>query len=137
MMRPLPLPTTTLAALRVATYNIHTGVRGMGRGKRLEIHNLGLAVESFDADLVFLQEVRLFHTRDARQFERTWFGWPDGGQAHFLAPEGYEVAYRTNAVTRHGSHFQARCSRGFSVTLVPAGTVRPKTCSVLCVTPGA
>ena len=49
--------------------------------------------------------------RDARQFERTWFGWPDGGQAEFLAPEGYEVAYRTNAVTRHGEHGNALLSR--------------------------
>ena len=47
--------------LRVATYNIHKGVRGLGPRKRLEIHNLGLAVESFDADVVCLQEVLLFH----------------------------------------------------------------------------
>ena len=111
MMRPLPVPTTTLAALRVATYNIHKGVRGMGRGKRLEIHNLGLAVESFDADLVFLQEVRLFHTRDARRFDQTSFGWPQQGQADYLAPEGYEAAYRSNAVTRHGEHGNALLSR--------------------------
>ena len=100
-----------LGTLRVATYNIHKGVRGVGPRKRLEIHNLGLGIEALDADLVFLQEVRLFHSRDARQFERTWFGWPDGGQAHFLAPEGYEVAYRTNAVTRHGEHGNALLSR--------------------------
>jgi endonuclease/exonuclease/phosphatase family metal-dependent hydrolase len=60
---------------------------------------------------VFLQEVRLFHARDARQFERTWFGWPEGGQAHFLAPDGYDVAYRSNAVTRHGEHGNALLSR--------------------------
>ena len=104
-------PLTSIGALRVATYNIHKGVRGMGRGKRLEIHNLGLAVESFDADLVFLQEVRLFHTRDARRFDRTSFGWPDQGQADFLAPEGYTAAYRSNAVTRHGEHGNALLSR--------------------------
>ena len=98
-------------ALRVATYNIHKGVRGVGRTKRLEIYNLGLAVESFQADLVFLQEVRLFHTRDARQFDHTSFGWPAQGQAEFLAPDGYEVAYRSNAVTRHGEHGNALLSR--------------------------
>ena len=103
--------TMNLSTLRVATYNIHKGVRGVGPRKRLEIHNLGLGIEALDADLVFLQEVRLFHHRDARQFERTWFGWPDGGQAQFLAPEGYEVAYRTNAVTRHGEHGNALLSR--------------------------
>jgi endonuclease/exonuclease/phosphatase family metal-dependent hydrolase len=97
--------------LRVATYNIHKGVRGVGPGKRLEIHNLGLGVEALDADLVFLQEVRLHHTRDARQFDRTSFGWPEQGQAEFLAPEGYGVAYRTNAVTRHGEHGNALLSR--------------------------
>jgi endonuclease/exonuclease/phosphatase family metal-dependent hydrolase len=95
----------------VATYNIHKGVRGVGPRKRLEIHNLGLAVESFDADLVFLQEVRLFHTREARRFQRTSFGWPEEGQADFLAPAGYEAAYRTNAVTRHGEHGNALLSR--------------------------
>ena len=104
-------PYTGMGALRVATYNIHKGVRGLGPRKRLEIHNLGLAVEAFDADLVFLQEVRLFHTREARRFERTHFGWPTQGQADFLAPEGYEVAYRSNAYTRHGEHGNALLSR--------------------------
>jgi endonuclease/exonuclease/phosphatase family metal-dependent hydrolase len=104
-------PATEIAGLRVATYNIHKGVRGLGPRKRLEIHNLGLAVEALDADLVFLQEVRLHHARDARRFERTWFGWPNQGQAEFLAPEGYEAAYRTNAFTRHGEHGNALLSR--------------------------
>jgi endonuclease/exonuclease/phosphatase family metal-dependent hydrolase len=97
--------------LRVATYNIHKGVRGVGPRKRLEIHNLGLAVEALDADLVCLQEVRLFHRREARRFERPHQGWPAMGQAEFLAPEGYAVAYRTNAVTRHGEHGNALLSR--------------------------
>jgi endonuclease/exonuclease/phosphatase family metal-dependent hydrolase len=104
-------PHTGFASLRVATYNIHKGVRGVGPRKRLEIHNLGLAIEALDADLVFLQEVRLFHTREARRFQRTSFGWPDEGQAEFLAPIGYEAAYRTNAVTRHGEHGNALLSR--------------------------
>ena len=104
-------PYSGFGALRVATYNIHKGVRGVGPGKRLEIHNLGLAVESLDADLVFLQEVRLYHTHEARRFQRTSFGWPADGQAQFLAPMGYEAAYRTNAVTRHGEHGNALLSR--------------------------
>ena len=107
------LPSTQFSTqvLRVATYNIHKGVRGLGPRKRLEIHNLGLGIEALDADLVFLQEVRLFHAREARQFDRTWFGWPAQGQADFLAPEGYVSAYRTNAVTRHGEHGNALLSR--------------------------
>ena len=106
-------PTSSLLSphLRVATYNIHKGVRGVGVRKRLEIHNLGLGVEALDADLIFLQEVRHFHHEDAQTFARTWFGWPEQGQADFLAPEGYEVAYRTNAVTEGGEHGNALLSR--------------------------
>ncbi len=107
-------PQSTLQSgqvLRVATYNIHKGVRGLGPRKRLEIHNLGLGIEALDADLVCLQEVRLFHVREALRFERTLLGWPDGGQADFLAPDGYDVAYRTNATTRHGEHGNALLSR--------------------------
>ncbi len=107
----MPAASGRPGVLRVATYNIHKGVRGVGPRKRLEIHNLGQAVEAFDADLVFLQEVRLFHTREARRFDRTSFGWPTQGQAEFLAPVGYEVAYRTNAVTRFGEHGNALLSR--------------------------
>jgi endonuclease/exonuclease/phosphatase family metal-dependent hydrolase len=97
--------------LRVATYNIHKGVRGVGPGKRLEIHNLERGIQALEADIVCLQEVRLFHHREARRFQRMHQGWPAGGQADFLAPEGFEVAYRTNAVTRHGEHGNALLSR--------------------------
>ncbi|MEY2953263.1 MAG: hypothetical protein RLZZ401_1350 [Pseudomonadota bacterium] len=96
-----------LENLRVATYNIHKGVQGVGMGRRLEIHNLGLAVEQFDADIVCLQEVRKLHRREANHFSR----WPDLPQADFLAPPGYESVYRTNAVTRHGEHGNALLSR--------------------------
>lgn len=96
---------------RVGTYNIHKGVRGLGPAKRLEIHNLGLGIEALDADVVCLQEVRLFHALEARQFARSPLGWPAQGQAEFLAPEGYASAYRTNAVTRHGEHGNALLSR--------------------------
>ncbi|MEX8497575.1 MAG: endonuclease/exonuclease/phosphatase family protein [Leptothrix ochracea] len=108
---PTQLAPSTQACLRVATYNIHKGVRGVGPGKRLEIHNLGQGVQSLGADLVFLQEVRLFHHRDARRFRQAQAGWPDQGQADYLAPEGYAVAYRTNAITRHGEHGNALLSR--------------------------
>lgn len=97
-------PQTTL---RVATYNIHKGVQGLGPRRRLEIHNLGHAVEQLDADIVCLQEVRKLHRRDEQYFTR----WPDLPQADFLAPEGYEAIYRTNAVTRHGEHGNALLSR--------------------------
>ena len=119
MLNPLQsslLPPSTLSSthLRVATYNIHKGVRGMGPTKRLEIHNLSLAVEAFDADIVCLQEVRQFHKAEAKRFSRTDYGplcWPQQPQADFLAPEGYDVAYRSNAITKDGEHGNALLSR--------------------------
>jgi endonuclease/exonuclease/phosphatase family metal-dependent hydrolase len=93
--------------VRVATYNIHKGVQGIGPRRRLEIHNLGHAVEQLDADIVCLQEVRKLHRREEEHFTR----WPDMPQADFLAPEGYEAVYRTNALTRHGEHGNALLSR--------------------------
>ena len=97
--------------LRVATYNIHKGVRGMGPRRRLEIHNLVLGIEALDTDLVFLQEVRHVNRAEARHFPDTKIGWPKQPQAEYLAPDGYEVAYRTNAVTRDGEHGNALLSR--------------------------
>ncbi len=96
-----------MKTLRVATYNIHKGVQGLGPRRRLEIHNLGLAVEQLDADIVCLQEVRKVHRREEQYFSR----WPELPQADFLAPEGYEAIYRTNAYTRHGEHGNAMLSR--------------------------
>src|SRR5512140_2798396 len=96
-----------MAVLRVATYNIHKGVQGVGPARRLEIHNLGHAMEQLDADLICLQEVRKLHRREQRYFTR----WPELPQAEFLAPEGYEAVYQTNATTRHGEHGNALLSR--------------------------
>jgi endonuclease/exonuclease/phosphatase family metal-dependent hydrolase len=93
--------------LRVATYNIHKGVQGVGPRRRLEIHNLGHAIEQLDADIVCLQEVRRGHRREQAFFTH----WPELPQADFLAPEGYEAVYRTNAFTRHGEHGNAMLSR--------------------------
>ena len=96
-----------MAVIRVATYNIHKGVQGFGPLKRLEIHNLGHAIEKLDAALVCLQEVRHSHRRESRRFAH----WPQLPQADFLAPDGFEAVYRTNAVTRHGEHGNALLSR--------------------------
>ncbi len=93
--------------LRVATYNIHKCVPGMGPVSRLEIHNLGHAVEQLDADIVCLQEVRKMNHKEAAYFER----WPQVSQAEYLAPLGYEAVYRTNAYTRHGEHGNALLTR--------------------------
>ncbi len=91
--------------LRVATYNIHTG-DWPGANPAAQIHNLGLAVEQLDADIVCLQ-VRKMNRREANYFEN----WPQVGQAEYLAPEGYEAVYRTNAFTKDGEHGNALLSR--------------------------
>ena len=96
-----------MALVRVATYNIHKGVQGLGPIRRLEIHNLGLAVQQLDADIVCLQEVCKEHRTDAKFFEH----WPELPQAQYLAPEGYDAVYRTNAITRHGEHGNAMLTR--------------------------
>jgi endonuclease/exonuclease/phosphatase family metal-dependent hydrolase len=96
-----------MSILRVATYNIHKGVQGIGPARRLEIHNLGHAVEQLDADVICLQEVRKLHRREERFFTR----WPELPQAEFLCPEGYQAVYQTNAHTRHGEHGNAMLSR--------------------------
>ncbi|MFM2327942.1 MAG: hypothetical protein RLZZ494_45 [Pseudomonadota bacterium] len=102
---------TAPATLRVVTYNIHKGVRGVGPVRRLEIHQQRQGLASLGADLVCLQEVRLFHRGDARRFAHPERGWPADGQAACLTPEGYACAYRTNAVTPQGEHGNALLSR--------------------------
>lgn len=96
-----------MTRVRIATYNIHKGVQGIGPVRRLEIHNLAHAVEQLDADIVCLQEVRKMHRREAEYFPH----WPEVPQADYLAPEGYTAVYRTNAHTRHGEHGNAMLSR--------------------------
>jgi endonuclease/exonuclease/phosphatase family metal-dependent hydrolase len=113
--------------LRVATYNIHKGVRGVGPRRRLEIHNLVLGIEALDADFVFLQEVRRMNHAAARHFPDTKIGWPKVPQADYLAPEGYDVAYVTNAVTRTASTATRCCRAGRSAT--SATTTSPTTAS--------
>jgi endonuclease/exonuclease/phosphatase family metal-dependent hydrolase len=97
----------SMQTLRVATYNIHKGVQGLGPARRLEIHNLAQAVHRLNADIVCLQEVRAFNHHMQRRFAH----WPVQGQAQVLAPKGFEVLYRTNAITRHGEHGNALLSR--------------------------
>jgi endonuclease/exonuclease/phosphatase family metal-dependent hydrolase len=95
------------SSLRIVTWNIHKGVRGMGLRKRLEIHNMQAAVAALDADLICLQEVRRINHKEAAHFTH----WPEMPQADFLAPQGYEAVYRTNAFTKHGEHGNALLSR--------------------------
>jgi endonuclease/exonuclease/phosphatase family metal-dependent hydrolase len=91
--------------LRIATYNIHKGV--MGLRKRSRIHDLRVALNAIDADIVFLQEVQERNERLARR--------PDhhpGTQLDVLCTGGYlHRAYGMNAVYPHGHHGNAIVSR--------------------------
>lgn len=89
--------------LRLVTYNIHKGVRGLGPNRRLEIHNLQTAIAQLDADVVCLQEVRAHH----RRLQHHFLHWPRQAQAQFLAPPGYHAVYQSHAFTRHGEHGNA------------------------------
>lgn len=94
-------------SLRIVTWNIHKGVRGLGLRKRLEIHSMQAAVAGLNADVICLQEVRRVNHKEAAHFTQ----WPALPQADFLAPPGYEAVYRTNAFTKHGEHGNALLSR--------------------------
>jgi len=96
-----------METIRVATWNIHKGVNGLGPSRRLEIHNIGLAIDQFDADIICLQEVRKHHRGEAQRFAH----WPALEQADFLAPLGYTPIYQTNAITKHGEHGNALLTR--------------------------
>jgi endonuclease/exonuclease/phosphatase family metal-dependent hydrolase len=96
-----------LSTLRIVTWNIHKGVRGIAMRKRLEIHNMQAAVAGLNADVICLQEVRRINHKEAAHFTQ----WPELPQADFLAPIGYEAVYRTNAFTKHGEHGNALLSR--------------------------
>jgi endonuclease/exonuclease/phosphatase family metal-dependent hydrolase len=91
--------------LRVATYNIHKGVTGIRRRPR--IHDVKLALNTIDADIVFLQEVQ-----DRNEMMRKHADYPSARQLDFLATGGYEhLAYGMNAVYPHGHHGNAILSR--------------------------
>jgi endonuclease/exonuclease/phosphatase family metal-dependent hydrolase len=91
--------------LRVATYNIHKGVTGIRRRPR--IHDVKLALNTIDADIVFLQEVQ-----DRNEMLRKHADYPSARQLDFLATGGYEhLVYGMNAVYPHGHHGNAILSR--------------------------
>lgn len=91
--------------LHIATYNIHKGVSWFAQQPR--IHDLRVALESLDADLLFLQEVQGQHDRRALRHQH----WPTQGQHDFLAGDRREAVYGMNAVYQHGHHGNALLSR--------------------------
>ena len=91
--------------LHVATYNIHKGVSWFAQQPR--IHGLRDALNSLDADLLFLQEVQGQHDQRAARDEL----WPKEGQHEFLAGDQHQSAYGMNAIYDHGHHGNAMLSR--------------------------
>lgn len=91
--------------LHVATYNIHKGVSWFAQRPR--IHDLRVALESLDADLLFLQEVQGQHDRRALRHAH----WPTQGQHDYLAGDRRQAVYGMNAVYEHGHHGNALLSR--------------------------
>ncbi len=91
--------------LHVATYNIHKGVSWFAQ--KPTIHDMRVALESLDADLLFLQEVQGKHDKRAARHEH----WPKEAQHDFLAGDRRQAAYGMNAVYQHGHHGNALLSR--------------------------
>ena len=91
--------------LRVATYNIHKGVSSIG--SRPRIHALKTAIELFEADMVFLQEVQGRHDLHATRHAARW---PEEAQHDFLAGDSHQSAYGMNAIYDHGHHGNALLS---------------------------
>lgn len=92
--------------LQVLTYNIH---KGFSPGKvRFMLHKMRDAIESVNADLVFLQEVQGEHKGQEKWIRE----WPDASQFEFLADELWpHYAYGKNAIYQAGHHGNAILSK--------------------------
>ena len=97
--------------IRVATYNIHKGVSSIRSTPR--VLALKKAINQFNADVVFLQEVQGRHDRYHAQFGEESRGkrhWPVTAQHEYFAGEAQHAAYGMNAVYDHGHHGNALLS---------------------------
>ena len=95
----------THKGLRVLSYNIH---KGFSLDRRFVLNAIKSAIQSTDADLVFLQEVIGRHDRHAERIT----DWPISSQLEFLADQVYpHFAYGKNAVYSGGHHGNAVISR--------------------------
>jgi len=92
--------------LRILTYNIH---KGFSPGNRsFVLHSIKSALQSTDADVIFLQEIQGDHAiRSAR-----YPNWPDDSQFEFLADKIWpHHAYGKNAIYDAGHHGNAILSK--------------------------
>ena len=99
--------------IRVATYNIHKGVSSIRSTPR--VLALKKAIEQFDADVVFLQEVQGRHDHYFGKFGEESRGhrhWPETSQHEYFAGDSRHAhsAYGMNAVYDHGHHGNALLS---------------------------
>lgn len=100
------MPSKSITALQVATYNIHKGFSHFNR--RMTVHVLRDQLRLIGADVVFLQEVVGFNARHALRHKE----WPDRPQHEFLASQMWtDHAYGKNAVYDDGHHGNAILSR--------------------------
>lgn len=92
--------------LQVLTYNIH---KGFSPGKiKFMLPKMRDAIESVNADLVFLQEVQGEHKRQEKRIEK----WPEKSQFEFLSEELWpHYAYGKNAIYQAGHHGNAILSK--------------------------
>lgn len=93
-------------SVRVVSYNIHKGFSFGSRAFVLDA--MKRAIDSIDADLVFLQEVIGENTRHAQRVKN----WPSTSQFEFLADSLWpHHAYGRNAVFDEGHHGNAILSK--------------------------
>jgi len=92
--------------LKILTYNIHKGFSTGNR--RFILHKIKSALQSTNADIIFLQEIQGKHTENAKHIHN----WPDESQFEFLADEAWpHHAYGKNAIYSQGHHGNAILSK--------------------------
>ena len=91
---------------KVLTYNIHKGFSPGNR--RFVLHQMKSALQSMDADVIFLQEIQGHHSIKSDQYHN----WPDESQFEFLADQIWSHhAYAKNAIYKSGHHGNAILSK--------------------------
>lgn len=92
--------------LKVLTYNIHKGFNAGNRS--FVLHKIKTALQSTNADVIFLQEIQGDHNIRSNQYHN----WPDECQLEFLADEIWpHHAYGKNAIYDAGHHGNAILSK--------------------------
>jgi endonuclease/exonuclease/phosphatase family metal-dependent hydrolase len=91
--------------MKILTYNIH---KGFSLDQRFVLDSIRKAVESVDADIVFLQEV----VGENHKYKKIHDTWPVTTQLEFLGESMWpHFAYGKNAVYSEGHHGNAILSR--------------------------